>query len=66
MPTSLSNLVNNLSDGLHNDKCDRKSCLDYMLVKDTQLIFKHLNCNKNHDKAYMNSVIKISINLFYC
>ena len=33
MSSSLSNLVDNLSEGLHNDKCiDCKSCLDYMSV----------------------------------
>ena len=32
---SLSNLVDNLSEGLHSDKCtDFKSCLDYMTAKD--------------------------------
>ena len=31
MSTSLSSLVNNLSDGLYNDKCKYcKSCLDYI------------------------------------
>ena len=35
MSTSLSNLVNNLSEGVHNDKCTScKSCLDYMTTKD--------------------------------
>ena len=39
MPTSLSNLVSNLSEGLHNDRCiDCKFCLDYMTTKDEQLI----------------------------
>ena len=33
MSTSLLNLVSNLSEGLHNDRCiDCKSCLDYMSV----------------------------------
>ena len=41
MSTSLSNLVSNLSEGLHNDRCiDCKSCLDYMTTKDEQLIFR--------------------------
>ena len=35
MSTLLSNLVNNLSDGVHNDKCtDCKSYLDNMTTKD--------------------------------
>ena len=37
MSTSLSNLVSNLSEGLHSDKrTDCKSCLDYMTIKDEQ------------------------------
>ena len=40
MSSQLSNLVDNLSEGLHSDKCtDSKSCLDYMITKDEQLIF---------------------------
>ena len=35
MSISLSNLVSNLSEGLHNDRCIYcKSCLDYMTTKD--------------------------------
>ena len=34
MSTSLSKLVDNLSEGLHNNKCKNcKSCLDYMRTK---------------------------------
>ena len=45
MATSLSNLVNNLSEGFHNDKCTNcKSCLDYMTTKDEQLIFRCFSC----------------------
>ena len=51
--TSLSNLTDNLSEKVHSDKCkDCKSCLDYMLIKDNQLIFKCLKCNKNHNKDF--------------
>ena len=58
MSTSLSSLVNNLPDGLHNDKCtDCKSCLDYMLVKDNQLIVKCLKCNKYHNKEFKKDLI---------
>ena len=58
MSTSLLSLVNNLSDGLHSDKyTECKSCRDYMSVKAKQwncieLIFKYLNCNKNHNKEF--------------
>ena len=43
----LSNLDDNLSEGLHCDKfLDCKSCLDYMSVKDDQLIFWCFECKK--------------------
>ena len=39
MSRSLSILVDNLSEGLHNNKCtDCKSYLDYIITKDGQLI----------------------------
>ena len=48
MSASLSSLVDNLSKRVHSDKCtDSKSCFDYISVKDGQLIFKCLKCNKN-------------------
>ena len=35
MSSSLSNFVDNLSGGLHNDRCiDCKSCLDYITTRD--------------------------------
>ena len=41
MSTSLSKLIDNLSEDLHNDKCkDCKSYLDYMITKDEKLIFR--------------------------
>ena len=47
MSSSLSNLVDNLSEGLHCDKCiDCKSCLNYMSVRDDQLIFRCFECKK--------------------
>ena len=48
MSSSLLILVNNLSEGLHNDKyIDCKSYLDYMSIKDDQLIFR---CFKHKKK----------------
>ena len=47
MSASLSNHVDNLSNGLHNNKCvDCKSGLDYMKVKDDILIFRCFKCKK--------------------
>ena len=71
MSISLSNLVNNLSERVHNDKCtDCKSYLDYMTTKDEQLIFRCFRCKKNYEKdfkdlqIYMNFAMEILINLF--
>ena len=51
MSTSLSNLVTNLSEGLHNDRCiDCKSCLDYMTTKDEQQFLRCFRCKNNYEK----------------
>ena len=58
MSTSLSNLINNLSDALHNDKCtDCKSCLDYMSAKDNQLNFRCFECKMDYKKDFDNDLI---------
>ena len=47
MSTSLSNQVNNLSEGVHNDKCtDCKSYLDLMSVENKKIIFRCFECKK--------------------
>ena len=59
MSSSLSNLVDNLSEGLYSDKdTDGKSCLDYMITKDDQLIFRCFECEKNYKKDFNNELIK--------
>ena len=51
--SSLSNLLDNLSEGFHNDKCtDCKSCLEYMMFRDDQLIFRCFECKKNYKKDF--------------
>ena len=41
MSSLLSILVDNLSEGLHNNKClNCKSCLDYIETKNEKLILK--------------------------
>ena len=58
MSTSLSNLVSNLSEGLHSDRCiDCKSYLDYMTTKDEQLIFRCFRCKKNYEKNFSEDLI---------
>ena len=60
MSSSLSNLVDDLSESVHSNKCtDYKSCLDHILVKDDQLIFKCQKSNKNHNKDFRNKCIEI-------
>ena len=59
MSTSLSNLVDNLSEGLHSDKCiDCKSYLDYMAAKDEKLIFRCFECKNNYEKDFNKELIK--------
>ena len=59
MLSSLSSLVDNLSEGLQSDKCtDCKSCLDYMITQDNQLIFRCFECKKNYEKDFNKELIK--------
>ena len=59
MSSSLSSLVDNLSEGLHSDKCtDCKSCLDYMTTKDEHIVFRCSECKKNYKKDFNKELIK--------
>ena len=59
MLSSLSNLVGNLSEGLHSDKCtDCKSCLDYSTNKHEQLIFRCFECKRSCKKDFNKELIK--------
>ena len=68
MSTSLSNLVNNLSEGVHNDKCTNcKSCLDYITTKNEQLIFRCFRCKKKYEKDFNKELIQRFANMYdYC
>ena len=60
MSDSLSILVDNLSERLHNYKCTNcKSYLDYMLTKEGQFIFRCFECKKNYKKNFNKDLIKI-------
>ena len=51
MSTSLSKLVDNLSEGLHNNKClNCESCLDYIKTKNEKLILKCFNRKQYYEK----------------
>ena len=65
MSSSLLNLVDNLSDGLDNNKCiNCKSFLDYMMFKHDELIFRGFECNKNYNKNFNKELIKVFINMY--
>ena len=65
MSSSLSTLVDNLSEGLHSDKCtDCKSCLDYMSIKGNLLIFRSFECKKNFEKKFNEEFIKRFANMY--
>ena len=65
MPTSLSKLIDNLWEGLHNDECkDCKSYLDYVTIKDNQLIFRRFSCKKNCEKDFNKELIQRFANIY--
>ena len=65
MSCSLSSLVPNLSEGLHNDRStDCKSSIDYMTTKDEKLIFRCFECKKNYEKDFNKELIKRFANIY--
>ena len=60
MSSSLSKLVDNLSEGIHNNKCsDCESNLDYIKIKKNgKLILKCFNCNIYYKKKYNKDLMK--------
>ena len=66
MSSSLSNLVNNLSEGLNSDKCTycKSSYLDYMTTEDEQLIFRCFECKRNYKKDFNKELIKRFANIY--
>ena len=59
MATSLSKLVENLTEGIHNDKCiNSKSDISYMKAIDETLIFRCFNCKKNYKKEINKELIE--------
>ena len=58
MATTLSKLVDNLTEDIHGDKCvDCKSDLSYMKVIDEALIFRSFNCKRNYEKEINQELI---------
>ena len=59
MSSSLSKLVDNLSEGIHNDKCANcESCLDYVKTKNEKLLLKCFNCKTYYEKDFNKELIK--------
>ena len=59
MSSLLSKLVDNLSEGIHNNKCvDCNSCLDYIKIKNEKLLLKCFNCNNYYKKKFNKDLIK--------
>ena len=60
MSSSLSKFVDNLSEGIHNNRCfDCKSNLDYVrITKNKKLLLKCFNCNIYYKKKNYNYLIK--------
>ena len=49
MATSLSNLVDNLTEGIHKIKCKDSDCiLRHENIKDNLIKYKFLSCNKDY------------------
>ena len=59
MTSSLSKLVDNLSEGIHNKKCvNCNSCLDYIKTKNEKLILECYNCKQRYRKKFNKELIK--------
>ena len=60
MSSSLPNLVDNLSEGIHNNKClDCNSCLDYVpITKNEKLLLKCFKCDSYYKNNFNKDLIK--------
>ena len=59
MSSSLSKLVDNLSEGIHNNKCaDCKCNLDYIKTKNEKLILECYNCKQRYRNKFNKELIK--------
>ena len=65
MATSLSNLVDNLTEGTHKIKCKDCNCfLEYESVKYNLINYKPLSCNKDHSNKIDQGLKKRFKNTF--
>ena len=65
MTTSLSNLVDNLTEGIHKIKCKDCDCfLEYGSIKDNLIKYKCLYCNKDYSNKIDEKLKKRFKNTF--
>ena len=65
MASSLSNLVNNLTEGIHKVKCKDCGCfLEYENVKENSVKYKCLSCNKDYSNKFDDKLKKRFKNTF--
>ena len=63
--TSLSKLVDNLTDNIHNDKCIKcKSNLCFVRATNEKLIFKCIDCEKKYEKELNKELIERFANTY--
>ena len=59
MASSLSKLLDNLSEGIHNNKCANCNyCLDYIKIKNQKLILECYNCKQCYRTKFNKELIK--------
>ena len=59
MATPLSKLVDNLTDNIHNDKCDEcKSNLCFVRAMNETLLFKCIDCEKEYEKGFNKELLE--------
>ena len=64
MASSLSNLVDNLTEGIHKIKCKHECFLEYESVKDNLIKYKCLSCNKDYSNKLDEKFKKILRNTY--
>ena len=65
MATSLSKLVDNLTDNIHNHKCIKcKSNLCFVRAMNEKLIFKCIHCEKEYEKEFNKELVERFANTY--
>ena len=65
MATSLSKLVDNLAEGVHNDKCNKcRSSLCFVNAMNETLIFECVDCKKEYKNKLNKKLIEIFSNVY--